>query len=223
MGGLGSAGGMLGGAGGAASAGAPTAMAGGFGEAASAAPLVMAAAKGGSVPAMAQGGPVQGPSSSFGKFLSGFNQSYQGGAQPSSLQSGMTGFMNAFKPQQQGAVDPMAGYAGTTMAGDYELQPGQKYAKGGKVPVMVSPGEKYLSPQDVEQVKAGASPIDVGKTVPGKPKVGGAKNSYSNDTVPMDAEEGAIIVPRSDTQAKDKHEASTRFVEQILANRKAGC
>lgn len=89
-------------------------------------------------------------------------------------------------------------------------------AKGGRVPVLLSPGEKKLSPQAVEQVKKGANPMAVGKEVPGKPKVGGAKNSYANDTVPDSAEAGSIILPRSVTQSKDPAKEASKFVAAIL-------
>ncbi len=90
-------------------------------------------------------------------------------------------------------------------------------AKGGKVPAMVSPGEKYLPPQAVEAVKQGANPMKEGKTVPGKPKVGGAKNDYANDTVKAELDEGGIVLPRSVTQAKDSDKKAEQFVLAVLA------
>jgi len=90
-------------------------------------------------------------------------------------------------------------------------------AEGGKVPAMVSPGERYLSPQAVKKVEQGADPIKAGKKVPGKPKVSGAKNDYANDTVPATLEEGGIVLPRSVTQAKNPHWAAHAFVSQLMA------
>ena len=131
--------------------------------------------------------------------------------------------------------------AGTAMAGGTEVAPalmlaaqggqvpsgprsllGQRLACGGGVPAMVSPGEKYLSPQAVEQVKQGANPMEVGETIPGKPKVGGAKNSYSNDTVPKTLEEGGIVVPRKETKSANPDKKSAEFVQKVLAKRKVG-
>lgn len=89
-------------------------------------------------------------------------------------------------------------------------------AQGGAVPALVSPGEKYLPPQAVEAVKQGASPLKEGMTIPGKPKVGGAKNSYANDTVPAILEEGGIVLPRSVTQAKDPAKKAAEFVAAVL-------
>lgn len=90
-------------------------------------------------------------------------------------------------------------------------------AKGGKVPALVSPGEKYLKPQDVDKVKQGANPMSVGETIPGKPVVGGAKNSYANDTVPKNLDEGGIVIPRSITQGKNPHWGAMKFVQAHMA------
>jgi hypothetical protein len=97
---------------------------------------------------------------------------------------------------------------------------GNMAAKGGRVPAMVSPGEKYLPPKDVKKVvKDGKNPMAVGKTIPGKPKVKGAKNSYANDTVPATLEEGGIVLPRSVTQSKNPHWAAHAFVRDIMAKK----
>lgn len=94
-------------------------------------------------------------------------------------------------------------------------------AKGGqaqrKVPALVSPGEKYLSPKAVKAVAKGADPMKAGETIPGTPRVGGAKNSYANDTVPKTLEEGGVVIPRSVTKSKQPSEAARRFVHAIAA------
>lgn len=91
-------------------------------------------------------------------------------------------------------------------------------ANGGKVPAMVSPGERYLSPKAVKEVKEGKkTPIKAGEKIPGKPKVGGAVNSYENDTKPKTLEEGGIVLPRSVTQAKNPGKEAAKFVSAILA------
>lgn len=94
-------------------------------------------------------------------------------------------------------------------------------AAGGKVDVLLSPGEVKLTPAQVEQVKKGANPLHVGTVVPGKPKVGGAVNSYANDIVPEKAAPGTIIVPRKETKSKDPEKNSADFVAKTLAKRKA--
>jgi hypothetical protein len=90
-------------------------------------------------------------------------------------------------------------------------------AKGGPVKALVSPGEQYLKPNDVDKVKQGANPMAVGEKIPGKPKVKGAKNSYANDTVPKTLEEGGLVLPRSVTQAKNPQWAAHKFVMAHMA------
>lgn len=94
-------------------------------------------------------------------------------------------------------------------------------AEGGEVPSLVSPGEQYLSPRDVQKVKAGANPMKVGEKIPGKAKVAGAKNSYSNDTVPKTLQEGGIVLPRSVTQSKNPDWAAHKFVREVLRKKKS--
>jgi len=91
-------------------------------------------------------------------------------------------------------------------------------AKGGKVPALLSPGERYLTPEKAKKVVKGkADPIKDGKLVPGKPKVGGAVNSYKNDTVKANLDEGGIVIPRSITEGKDPHWNALKFVRQTMA------
>ena len=88
-------------------------------------------------------------------------------------------------------------------------------ANGGKVPALLSPGEKYLSPQDLAKVKDGKNPMDAGKTVPGKAKVGGDKNDYANDTVKASLDEGGVVLPRSVTQGSNPRGDAAKFVASI--------
>lgn len=94
-----------------------------------------------------------------------------------------------------------------------------KMAEGGAVPAMVSPGEKYLPPAAVQKVAQGASPMSEGKTIPGKPKVGGAQNNYANDTVKATLQDGGIVLPRSVTQSKNPDKNAEAFVKAILAKK----
>lgn len=164
------------------------------------------------------------PQSSFGKILSaaassmpetGSNANY-GNPGANQLSQGMSNFTkNLFKssPQQP-----------TIMAGEPSALPnGEMYAaKGGKVPAMVSPGEKYLKPSDVKEVAKGKNPMKVGEKIPGKPKVPGAKDSYANDTVPKTLEAGGIVLPRSVTQAKNAPEKAAEFVRAVMAKNRKG-
>lgn len=94
------------------------------------------------------------------------------------------------------------------------------FAEGGKVPAMVSPGEVYLSPEKVHQViHEGANPIKVGQKIPGKASK--KNDSLKNDTVPMELEEGGVVIPRHITTHKMSAEKAELFVHRALARKKA--
>lgn len=86
-----------------------------------------------------------------------------------------------------------------------------KMAHGGKVPVMVSPGETYVPPSKV----GSKDPISAGRKIPGKPKHPG--NDYRNDTVPRKLEKGGVVIPNSVMQSADPHKAAADFVAAVLA------
>lgn len=89
------------------------------------------------------------------------------------------------------------------------------FDKGGKVPVMLSPGEKKISPQEAQQVASGKKSIaDAGNIVPGKPKVKG--DSLKNDVVPDKMEEGGIVIPNSVMNSKDPVKEGTKFLVEAL-------
>lgn len=87
-------------------------------------------------------------------------------------------------------------------------------AQGGRVPALVSPGEVYLNPKAVKEASKGKDPIKAGEKIPGKAKVKG--NSYANDTVPKELEEGGIVLPKSVMEAKHPHWEAHKFVSAIL-------
>lgn len=152
--------------------------------------------------ASAESNPIYKGMSSFGKYLS------LGGQQSDT--DAKNGYAMADKVLGAPGSNPQT----ILPAGNFE---GVLAAKGGKVPAMVSPGERYLKPHDVEKVKRGANPMEVGEKIPGKPKVGGAKNSYANDTVSKTLDEGGLVLPRSVTQSKHPHWAALNFVKAHLA------
>jgi hypothetical protein len=187
--------------------------------------------------------PVSGPTSSFGRFLSGATQS-PSPQQPSIGNAGNQigrafgkgiGSMFASSPNQNTGIgerdssDPTAQYVGANaelgsggdqeeQAADNDTTPTMAAAQGGKVPALVSPGERYLNPKEVAKVAKGEKdPMEAGEKIPGKPKVGGAKNSYANDTVKKTLDEGGIVLPRSVTQAKHPHWEAHKFVSAIMA------
>lgn len=98
--------------------------------------------------------------------------------------------------------------------GMLKRKPLPKMAKGGKVPALVSPGEVYLSPDQVKEVLSGANPMRVGHHIPGKAKVGG--DSLKNDNVHAQLEEGGIVVPRHITKHKMAPEKAMRFVHNVV-------
>lgn len=85
---------------------------------------------------------------------------------------------------------------------------------GGKVPAEVSPGEISLTPENVEKVLNGASPLDVGEKIPGKAKVKG--DSKKNDTVPRTLEDGGVVIPRSHAMSEEK---AALFVHRAMAKK----
>jgi hypothetical protein len=66
------------------------------------------------------------------------------------------------------------------------------------------------------------SRLKQGGHVPGKPNVGGAVDSYDNDTVDAKLSPGEIVVPRSVTQGKDPVNGAARFVATVLAQKSRG-
>lgn len=91
------------------------------------------------------------------------------------------------------------------------------FAKGGKVPALVSRGEVVVNPKALKEVKKGANPMEVGEKIPGKPKYPG--NDYRNDVVHKHLESGGVVIPNKITEqpksVRDKKAAA--FVSQYLA------
>ncbi len=184
--------------------------------------------------------PMSGPRSAVGKFFQSFknNPDQQNSSQDSSsskqpqgmalagqtigkgIGTGINGLARMFTSSPNPSSDDTYNQL-TNKYGDIsnvqDVTDNPNYAKGGKVPAMVSPGERYLPPKEVEKVAKGKNPMKAGEKIPGKPEVSGAKNSYANDTVPKTLEEGGIVLPRSVTQAKHPHWEAHKFVSAILA------
>ncbi len=143
---------------------------------------------------------MPGPQSAVGQYLTGGDSESKGG--------GGISFGDVAK-----GVAAVAPYVAMAFA-----------AKGGqagsRVQAMVSPGERYLPPAVVQQVASGRKdPMKAGEKIQGTPKVGGAKDSYANDTVPKTLESGGIVLPRHVTQGKDAPEKAAEFVRAILARK----
>lgn len=172
---------------------------------------------GGSTP-MNQVPASAGPQSMIGKALSANSDAMPSSASP--LQQGADSFGQGIGSGISGLFSSESApqsIAGGADASDLGSMSTMMAAEGGQVPAMVSPGEKYLDKSAVQQVKAGADPMSVGETIPGKAKVSGSKNSYANDTVPKTLESGGIVLPRSVTQSSNPHWAAHKFVSQLMA------
>lgn len=172
-------------------------------------------------------GATSGPKSNVGKWFQDNPNVLGGGGQDSSKLAGTAlagntmgkglgkGIKNLFGPSsmdgtQTGGLDSNIG---SKMGNTVEA-----FAIGGKVPAMVSPGEHYLSPNDMDKVKAGADPLKVGERIPGEPKFKG--NNYSNDVVPKTLEEGGVVIPNSvmEQPKSVRDKKAEKFVHQYLAS-----
>lgn len=196
-------------------------------------------------PGVAVNNPATQPQSKFGKFLKGvgggMGASTGGNSSTPTTGSGalqqgtsnLIGALGKSKKQNSTSVpistSTMSGGAGDTTPNipapsdstmDPNNDPTSMYgAKGGMVHAMVSPGEIYLTPEQVARVKSGENPLKVGEKIPGKPVVNGAKNSYANDVVSKDLKSGGIIIPRSETKSKNPARNSKDFVDKTVAKR----
>lgn len=179
-------------------------------------------------PTAIQPASTAGPQSSFGSFLSGYKNGVQSAPQytDTPIMRGIGSGMKLTSPQEKkpNTPTPATTFQGqqlgpsTTTGAELQDPSVMQAARGGKVPALVSPGEVYLSPDKAKAVAQGkADPIKDGEKIPGKPKVGGAKDSYANDTVPKTLEEGGIVLPRHVTQSKDPAAAAHKFVSAIMA------
>ncbi len=86
-------------------------------------------------------------------------------------------------------------------------------AEGG----MISPVMSHLTGAPMAKGGNVGSQLKVGGKVPGKPQVGGAVNSYKNDTVKALLSPGEIVIPRSITQGKDPIKGAATFVAAQMA------
>lgn len=205
----------------------------------------MAMAKGGVVPRYADGGAVA-PKSKAAGFLYGSAPSSEGGgpsvnAMGQPMNNGKGDDIESTAGNNLGAaahngmaslftsnpsVDPDMGSATAMSGGPMEMmeaagpEAAMMAAKGGKVPAMLSPGEKYLDPRQARDVAKGkANPME-GKTVPGQAKVKG--DSLKNDTVPAKLDPGGVVIPRHVMQSDDPAKNAAAFVAAVLKKQALG-
>lgn len=191
---------------------------------------------------MAQGG-TAGPQSSFGQFLatvsagsgSPVTTPQFSGNNPGAAAIAAMGKSKKEKDTSDGSYAP--GDTGTSDGYDQMQQSGQlgmgptvpgsssgvgsyvssvsgaagpAFKGGGMVDIVVSPGEKIVSPEAAKKAAAGGK-LEA-KTVPGKAMVSG--DSVKNDTVPLKARPGTVIVKR--TRANNDPKG---FVRDAIAKR----
>lgn len=93
-------------------------------------------------------------------------------------------------------------------------------ANGGNVPALLSPGEQYLPPKEVDAVKDGKKdPLEAGERIPGTPKYPG--NDYRNDTYKKTLKEGGLVIPNEVMQSKNPHWEAMKFVHAHTREMKA--
>lgn len=176
-----------------------------------------ALSSGGMIGRYADGGSV-GPQSSFGSFVTTVNS-----PQATSVQQPQFSSSNAGAEELKSGVGDLGsslknkpGTSSFTPYAPGANAPGPfaPKAAGGMVDVVLSPGEKVVPPNKVNEAAGGK--IEA-KKVPGEAKVAG--DSLKNDTYRTKLPEGSIVVPR--TKSKDNKD-SAAFVRATLAKRGRG-
>ncbi len=168
-----------------------------------------------------QSAPSNGPQSAIGQFLNGSvgtanlggSGGYTSGSSVGAPQIGQMGTSPDEGAALSGGImggGKKGGGGGGGMGGMMAMM-----AQGGQVDALVSPGERYLDPNDVQKVAQGANPIAVSEKIPGKPKHPG--NDYRNDVIPKTLEEGGIVIPNAILQGKNPHWEAMRFVHATMA------
>lgn len=105
-----------------------------------------------------------------------------------------------------------------SMFGQSLMAPKPMMAQGGKVPAMVSPGERFLKPNEAKAVAQGkVDPTQVGEKIPGQAQVKG--DSYKNDTVKKNLDVGGIVLPRSIENSKNPSQEAAKFVRAYIAKK----
>lgn len=152
-----------------------------------------------------------GPQSGVGQYLNNFNNSSNLSQPALGSQSGVNSTPSA--PTLNASTNLGASNA-PTPTNNFGA-PQLTMARGGKVPVILSPGEGKLTPAQAKKVASGkADAIKEADRVKGKAKVAG--DSLKNDTVPTKMEAGSIVLPRSVMMAKNPHWAAHAFVQAHL-------
>lgn len=191
-----------------------------------AAGTAMGMANGGQVKGYADGGNVSmagGPRSFIGNFLNSSVNSVS--SDTSDLSHTQSPFAQSKKNGSSSSQDDssmQSNMSDNTSTAPQSLDapsPQMLAAKGGKVPVRLSPGEIYVPPSKVGKVAAEKESAErAGVRVPGKAKVKG--DSLDNDTVDATLESGGMVIPRSIVNSKDAPKKAAAFVRAYLSRNK---
>jgi hypothetical protein len=146
--------------------------------------------------------PVAGPQSSFGKFISGFNDYNNNQDDQDKLKTGMSDFASGAINKMKSASQSPSSSSMQTAGPDMSSIAAMTAAKGG-----MAKKHDYTSGGHVKATKPKEKAIKGG-------------NSYDNDKIPAYLSENEIVLPRSVTQSKDPVRASADFVAKVLAKRK---
>ena len=158
-----------------------------------------------------------GPLSTVGQWFSNIANMGDKGTSPANTPKAKDTEVKDNNPEQESVGQD------TYQPADYEpggfSGSGSEFAEGGKVPALVSPGERYLPPQEVSKVMKGQkSPLKAGEKIPGQPKHPG--NDYRNDTVPKDLDEGGFVIPNKIMQGPNPHWEALKFIRQNYKGKK---
>lgn len=132
-------------------------------------------------------------------------------AMQSNVNSTNAGLAGKTMEGQQGVVGGVLNAAGPALAA---------LAGGGMVPGPQSAFGKSLVGQTFAFGGNVGCAMKTGGAVPGKPKVGGAVDSYANDTVDAKLSPGEVVIPRHVMMGKNPVADSAKFVAAILAKKR---
>lgn len=183
---------------------------------------MMGLSQGGEVSGYADGGSAFGPQSMFGQFISQPQPTVAAASPIVAPESMKFGGDKKPGPDTQSATNTFNNDLVDKQISHPELQnvaPDRiKGAGGGQVPVMLSPGEKKLLPNEAKMVAGGKVSVNqVGKKIPGKAKVAG--DDYKNDTYKDKVPAGSVIIKRSIMNSKDPVRGAADFVRAVMAKK----
>lgn len=161
---------------------------------------------------------LQGANSSYNGAAAGIQESINAAnAQTAAANTAMTG--NIISGIGGGLAGGLFAHGGKVADGPHRSHVAN-FLHGGKtkgVKSLVSANEVYLNPDQVKSVvEHDADPMKIGHKFKGKDVVKG-KDSYKNDVIPAELEEGGVVVPLHVTQHKKASEKSRTFVKRAVA------